>query len=115
MERQRADGYINYRTGPYLDEMIPYDHESTSSAPWFNWENWEVYEVTRDLAFLREAYESGKKFYEWWIMNRDSDHDGLCEWIGHAVLESVRDGECASERSEAIEGTSLLLGTVQSR
>ena len=29
-------------------------------------------------------------------MNRDSDHDGLCEWGGHAVLESVRDGYVAA-------------------
>ncbi|MGC8898402.1 MAG: amylo-alpha-1,6-glucosidase [Bacteroidota bacterium] len=95
MERQHPDGYINYRTGPYLDETIPYDHELTSSAPWFNWENWEIYKVTRDSAFLREAYESGKKFYKWWTMNRDSDDDGLYEWGGHAVLESVRDGDVA--------------------
>jgi hypothetical protein len=95
MERQLDNGYINYRTGPYLDETIPYNNQYTTSAPWFNWENWEIYKVTQDKDFLREAYESGKKFYKFWLENRDADKDGLCEWGGHAVLESVRDGYVA--------------------
>lgn len=36
-------------------------------------------------------YESSKAFYNFYVSNRDSDNDGLCEWGGHAVLESVRD------------------------
>jgi len=95
MERQWDNGYINYRTGPYLDETIPYQNQYTTSAPWFNWENWEIYKVTQDKNFLKEAYESGKKFYKFWLENRDEDKDGLCEWGGHAVLESVRDGYVA--------------------
>ena len=95
MERQHADGYINYRTGPYLDETIPYNNQLTTSAPWFNWENWEIYKVTKDRSFLSQAYFSGKNFYNYWLRNRDSLHDGLCEWGGHAVLESVRDGDVA--------------------
>ena len=95
MERQHADGYINYRTGPYLGETIPYNNQLTTSAPWFNWENWEIYKVTKDREFLREAYDSGEMFFNYWLTNRDSLHDGLCEWGGHAVLESVRDGDVA--------------------
>lgn len=95
MERQDADGYIPYRVGPYLNETIPWGAQLTSSAPWFNWENWEIFQVTRDSTFLKEAYESGKWFYNFWIVNRDSDSDGLCEWGAHAVLECVRDGKVA--------------------
>lgn len=95
MERQHPDGYINYRTGPYLDEVVPYNGHLTSSAPWFNWENWEIYKVTRDHRFLSQAYFSGRRLYDYWLKNRDSLRDGLCEWGGHAVLESVRDGEVA--------------------
>ena len=91
-ERQHSDGYINYRTGPYLNETIPYAGKLTTSAPWLSWENWEIYKKSRDISFLVEAYQSGRKFYEYWINNRDSDHDGLCEWGAHGVLESVRDG-----------------------
>lgn len=91
MERQWENGYINYRTGPYLNESIPVEGQFTSSAPWFNWINYEVYKITQDNAFLKEAYESGKRYYEYYIANRDSDNDGLCEWGAHAVLESVRD------------------------
>jgi len=95
MERQMADGYINYRTGPYLNETIPYAGSLTTSAPWFNWQNWEIYRISRDEAFLQEAYASGVKFYNYWKLNRDADQDGLCEWGAHAVLECVRDGQVA--------------------
>ncbi len=95
IERQHPDGYINYRTGPYLDETIPTNGQLTTSAPWFNWENWEIYNVSHDKKFLAEAYESGKKFFDFWLKNRDSNHDGLCEWGGNAVLECVRDAYVA--------------------
>lgn len=90
-ERQYENGYINYRTGSYLDEIIEFNGQLTSSAPWYAWINWEVYQMTRDKAFLEEMYNSSRRFYDFYISNRDSDGDGLCEWGGHAVLESVRD------------------------
>ncbi len=95
MERQRKDGYINYRTGPYLNEQIENNGEFTSSAPWYNYQNLEIYKITGDKVFLAEAYESGKKFYNYYVSNRDKDEDGLCEWGAHAVLESVRDARVA--------------------
>jgi hypothetical protein len=95
LERQQADGYINYRTGPYLNETIPYNGKMTTSAPWLSWENWELYKIHKDETFLNDAYKSGKKFYQYWQNNRDADNDGLCEWGGHAVLECVRDGKVA--------------------
>jgi len=95
IERQHPDGYINYRTGPYLNETIPENGQLTTSAPWFNWENWEIYTITKDKNFLEEAYSSGKKFYNYYTRNRDQDKDGLCEWGGNAVLESVRDARVA--------------------
>jgi hypothetical protein len=94
-ERQQKDGYINYRTGPYLDETIEYNDQKTSSAPWFNYENLEIYKVTKDKQFLKEAYESGKKFYRFYTANRDSNSNGLCEWGAEASLESVRDARVA--------------------
>jgi len=95
MERQWPSGYINYRTGPYLNEQIAYNDQFTSSAPWYNWQNWEIYKITGDKVFLREAYESGKKFYDYYVSHRDADNDGLCEWGAHALLESVRDARVA--------------------
>jgi len=90
-QRQYPDGYINYRTGSYLDEIIKENGELTSSAPWYSWLNWEVYKMTRDNIFLKEMYGSSAKFYNFYTTNRDKDHDGLCEWGGEAILESVRD------------------------
>lgn len=90
-ERQYPNGYINYRSGSYLDEIIESKGELTSSAPWYAWQNWEVYKITKDREFLEEMYSSSKRFYKFYISNRDKDNDGLCEWGGHAVLESVRD------------------------
>ena len=94
-ERQHPAGYINYRTGPYLDEQIPVDGQLTSSAPWFNWQNYEIYKITDDKSFLAEAYKSGKRFYDYYVSGRDTDKDGLCEWGADAVLESVRDARVA--------------------
>ena len=94
-ERQHADGYINYRTGAYLDEVIENKGQLTSSAPWYSWLNWEVYKITLDTTFLREMYQSSKRFYNYYTSHRDTDHDGLCEWGGEAVLESVRDSRVA--------------------
>ena len=90
-ERQYENGYINYRTGSYLDEKIESNGDLTTSAPWYAWTNWEVYQVTKDKKFLQDMYQSSKRLYEFITTNRDKDHDGLCEWGGDAVLESVRD------------------------
>src|SRR5690606_10567833 len=75
MERQWDDGFIYYRVGPYLDEYVFTRGDFTSSAAWFNWENWEIYLVSGNRVFLQEAYESGTRFYNWWIQNRDADRD----------------------------------------
>ena len=95
MERQWRDGYIEYRAGPYIDATNFMRGSFTSSAPWFNYENWELYQTTGDRSFLQDAYASGTDFYTWWLNNRDQDNDGLAEWGGHAVLESVRDAKVA--------------------
>jgi hypothetical protein len=115
-ERQHTDGYINYRTGPYLDETIPHAGQLTSSAPWFAWQNWEVYRITKDRAFLEEMYASSAAFYRYYVSNRDSDGDGLCEWGGEAVLESVRDARVAvwdevgyPSEFEAVDANTMLV------
>ena len=95
MERQWPNGYINYRTGPYLDEQIEYNGDFTSSAPWYNYQNYEIFKITGDKKFLEQAYLSGKKFYKYYSTRRDSNGNGLSEWGAHAELESVRDGQVA--------------------
>jgi glycogen debranching enzyme len=95
MQRQREDGYINYRTGPWLNETIETGGKPTTSAPWYNYVNHEIYQVTKDAGFLKEAYQSGKKFYAYFVSQRDSNANGLCEWGAHAELESVRDARVA--------------------
>ncbi|MEZ4701786.1 MAG: trehalase family glycosidase, partial [Rhodothermales bacterium] len=94
-ERQHPNGYINYRTGAYLNEVILHNDTLTSSAPWYAWQNYEVYRETGDRAFLETMYASSARFYRFYVSNRDADGDGLAEWGGHAVLESVRDAAVA--------------------
>lgn len=91
MERQWINGYIPYRIGPYLGEINFLRGSATSSAPWFSYENWQLYKVTGNRRFLKQAYDAGRRFFRWWENHRDQDGDGLAEWGGHAVLESVRD------------------------
>jgi hypothetical protein len=121
MERQKQDGYINYRTGPYLDEEIPYNGQLTTSAPWYAWQNWEIYRVTRDRKFLEDSYASSAAFYRYYCKNRDADGDGLCEWGAHAVLESVRDGMVAvwdqvgwPAEFESVDLNAMLVGEAKS-
>lgn len=120
-ERQYDNGYINYRTGSYLDEIIEHNGELTSSAPWYAWQNYGVYKITGDKEFLKEMYASSKKFYNFYVPNRDKDGDGLCEWGGHAVLESVRDARVAvwdevgwPANFEAVDLNSMLVNEAKS-
>jgi hypothetical protein len=95
MEAQEPSGYIPYRVGPYVVRTFPVDGEQTTSAPFFSWINKEVYRISSERTdarrFLEDAYRSGAAFTEFLVANRDRDRDGLLEWGGHAVLESVRD------------------------
>ncbi len=108
MERQHENGYIDYRSGGYLSEQIPSNGELTTSAPWFSWENWMIYRETKDDKFLEEAYQSGEKFYDFWLENRDKDGDELMEWGGVAFLEAVRDGQVAAWQVGAPENFEAL-------
>ena len=91
MDRQRSDGYIGYRIGPYVTRTFPRDGEDTTSAPFFSWTNWEIYRISHDRKFLEDAYRSGTLFAEYILRTRDKDHDGYLEWGGNAMLENVRD------------------------
>ncbi len=64
---------------------------SSTSAPFFSWINWEVYNVSKDKQFLSDAYNSGVKYVNWLIENRDLDKDGTFEWGPYGIIENVRD------------------------
>ena len=91
MEQQAEDGLIAYRHGPRGLQDYPHDDMPTTSAPFYSWINWEVYQVSRDEAFLRDAYASGARYLEWLKTNRDKDGDGLYEWGPYGIIENVRD------------------------
>ncbi|MBL7138149.1 MAG: hypothetical protein ISS17_05210 [Bacteroidales bacterium] len=91
MEQQRSDGLIAYRHGPRGLQDYPHNNMSTTSAPFFNWINWEIYQVSKDKKFLEDAYNSGSKYINWIIENRDTDRDGTFEWGPYGLIENVRD------------------------
>ena len=97
MEQQGKDGLIAYRHGPRGRGEYPHysaiygDTMATTSSPFYNWINYEIYSVSNDREFLEEAYESGKKYIEWLLKNRDADRDGLLEWGPYGIIENVRD------------------------
>ena len=105
--RRRTATAHPYRIGPYAVRTFPGEGQRTSSAPFLSWTNWEVYRLARDprrkgagnvdaddaRRFLRQALGAGESFMRFWSDHRDSDHDGLFEWGGNAVLESVRDSQ----------------------
>ncbi len=91
MEQQRKDGLIAYRHGPRGMQDYPHNGMSTTSAPFFSWINLEIYRVSKDRAFLADAYQSGTRYMEWLRENRDTDHDGTFEWGPYGIIENVRD------------------------
>lgn len=91
MEQQREDGLIAYRHGPRGLQDFPHKNMSTTSAPFFSWINLEVYNVSKDQKFLRDAYDSGSRYINWLIANRDTDQDGTFEWGPYGIIENVRD------------------------
>ncbi len=91
MEQQSADGLIAYRHGPRGPQTYPHKDMPTTSAPFYNWINYEIYQVSRDKLFLEEAYQSGIKYTNWLIKNRDTDQDGTFEWGPYGIIENVRD------------------------
>ena len=91
MEQQGEDGLIAYRHGPRGPQTYPHKGEPTTSAPFYSWINWEIYQVSRDRSFLKDAYESGQKYMDWLVKNRDDDRDGTFEWGPYGLIENVRD------------------------
>jgi hypothetical protein len=91
MEQQREDGLIAYRHGPRGLQDYPHKNMSTTSAPFFNWINLEIFKVSKDPEFLKDAYSSGSRYYQWLVQNRDTDRDGTYEWGPYGIIENVRD------------------------
>lgn len=91
MDQQGDDGLIAYRHGPRGAQTYPHKDRPTTSAPFYSWINWEIFEVSKDEVFLKDAYDSGVKYMEWLIKERDLDQDGTFEWGPYGIIENVRD------------------------
>ena len=91
MNQQGEDGLIAYRHGPRGMQSYEHNGKPTTSAPFFSWINWEVFKVSKDKAFLEDAYTSGSKYVNWLEVNRDTDKDGTFEWGPYGLIENVRD------------------------
>ena len=92
MDQQYEDGLIAYRHGPRGPQVYPHEGVPTTSAPFFAWTNWEMYTVTKNRAFLKDAYASGAKYIRYMETARDRDGDGMYEWGPYGIIENVRDG-----------------------
>ncbi|MHB8873595.1 MAG: amylo-alpha-1,6-glucosidase [Myxococcaceae bacterium] len=88
-ERVEPDGYLPYNIGPVVEQTTA----RTASAPLLAFLSWEVARQTNDRAFLEAAYAAAVKTHRFWVDQRDQDHDGLGEWGGYAITESIRDLE----------------------
>lgn len=89
LARVEKDGYLPYNIGPAVEQTAA----RTASAPLLDYVSWELYQANKDAAFLAEAYDAGKRVHEFWLRERDVDKDGLAEWGGFPVTESLRDLE----------------------
>ncbi len=87
IDRIEDDGYLPYNVGPVVEQTTL----GTTTAPLLAYEGWELARVLDDPTFLEDAYETAARFRDYWVTERDADGDGLCEFGGFAVTESVRD------------------------
>jgi len=92
IDQQYDDGLIAYRHGPRGPQVYPHEGTPTTSAPFFSWTNWEIYSVSRDKAFLKDAYQAGARFVRYLETERDQNKDGMFEWGPYGIIENVRDG-----------------------
>ncbi len=92
IDQQYEDGLIAYRHGPRGPQVYPHEGTPTTSAPFFSWTNWEMYTVTKNRAFLKDAYAAGARFIRYLEQERDQDNDGMFEWGPYGIIENVRDG-----------------------
>lgn len=87
LDRIEEDGYLPYNVGPVVEQTTL----GTTTAPLLAYEGWELAQLLDDPDFLADAYEAAGRFRNFWVENRDQDGDGLCEFGGFAMTESVRD------------------------
>jgi len=87
LDRIEEDGYLPYNVGPVVEQTTL----GTTTAPLLAYEGWELAQLLDDPVFLADAYEAAARFRDFWVENRDQDGDGLCEFGGFAMTESVRD------------------------
>ena len=92
IDQQYDDGLIAYRHGPRGPQVYPHEGIPTTSAPFFSWTNWEIYTVSKDRAFLKDAYQAGARFVRYLEAERDRNKDGMFEWGPYGIIENVRDG-----------------------
>ena len=92
IDQQYDDGLIAYRHGPRGPQVYPHEGIPTTSAPFFSWTNWEIYTVSKDRAFLKDAYQAGARFIRYLEAERDRNKDGMFEWGPYGIIENVRDG-----------------------
>lgn len=89
LDRVEPDGYLPYNIGPVVEQTAL----GTASVPLFSYIAWELTQITGDATFLADAYEAGTRIHGFWVDQRDVDGDGLAEWGGYGIIESVRDLE----------------------
>ncbi|MFH2006212.1 MAG: trehalase family glycosidase [bacterium] len=112
IDRVEEDGYLPYNIGPVVEQTTM----GTASAPLFSYIAWELAQITGDATFLADAYDAGSRIHRFWVEQRDADGDGLAEWGGYGITESVRDLEnviwenvAAPEELEAIGLNTMLV------
>ncbi len=87
LDRIEENGYLPYNIGPVVEQTTM----GTTTAPLLAYEGWELAQRLDDPVFLADAYDAAARFHDFWVAERDVDGDGLCEFGGFAVTESVRD------------------------
>ena len=89
---QAEDGFI-----PHMSSPEESSHET--QPPVIAWGIYMLYSHTKDRRILEDTYDGLKKYLQWNMRNRDSNHNLLLEWKVEVDSVHCRCGECGMDNS----------------
>lgn len=92
LSQQRADGFMPHMANPT-------DSSDVTQPQVLAWGVYEVYKKTGDAEFLKECVGALDKYLTWDIKHRDSNGNGLLEWLTEPDYTECKCGESGLDNS----------------
>ncbi len=97
LQSQDEDGFIAHM-------VMREGHSDVTQPPVLAWGVLNYIQKTGDTSVLPEFYPALRRFMDWIIANRDSNHNHLYEWYVHRDSVNCRCGESGMDNSPRFDG-----------